>query len=109
MPFGLCNALATFYTLMNDVLRLFLDKSVVVYLYDIVVYSETLEDHKKHLKEVFNALWEHQLYLKASNCSFGKEEIQFLGHRIGHGVIQMDDSKVAMIQDWVELRTIHEV
>ena len=109
MPFGLCNAPATFCTLMNDVLRPFLDKSVVVYLDDIVVYSETLEDHKKHLKEVFDALRENQLYLKASKCSFGQEEIQFLGHRIGHGVIRMDDSKIAAIQDWVEPRTVHEV
>ena len=109
MPFGLYNAPATFCTLMNNVLWPFLDKSIVVYLDDIVVYSKTLEDHNKHLKEVFDALWENQLYLKAFKCSFGQEEIQFLGHWIGHGVIRMDDNKVAAIQDWEESRTVHEV
>jgi hypothetical protein len=56
MPFGLCNAPTTFCTLMNDVFKPFLDKSVVVYLDDIVVFSENMEDHKKHLVEVFEAL-----------------------------------------------------
>jgi hypothetical protein len=56
MPFGLCNAPTTFCTLMNDVFRPFLDKSVVVYLDDIVVFSENMEDHKRHLEEVFEAL-----------------------------------------------------
>ena len=83
MSFGLCNAPATFCTLMNDVLRPFLDKSVVVYLDDIVVYSETMEKHRQDLKEVFNALQENKLYLKESKCMFGQEEIMFLGHRIG--------------------------
>jgi hypothetical protein len=56
MPFGLCNALATFCTLMNDVFKPFLDKSMVVYLDDIVVFNENMEDHKRHLEKVFEAL-----------------------------------------------------
>ena len=71
MPFGFHNTPATFCTLMNEVLQLFLDKSVMVYLDDIVVYSEMMEDHKQHLKEVFEALQENKLYLKESKCMFG--------------------------------------
>ena len=80
MPFGLCNAPTTFCTLMKDVLQPFLDKSVVVYLDDIVIFNETMEEHKKHLAKVFEVLRESQLYLKWSKCIFGKLEIPFLGH-----------------------------
>ena len=99
MPFGLCNAPATFCTLMNDVLRPFLDKFVVVYLDDIVVYSETMEEHKRHLAEVFKALRENQLYLKRSKCVFGQTEIPFLGHWVGQGCIRMEEKKIEAITD----------
>ena len=68
MPFGLSNALTTFFNLMNDVLRPFLDKSIVAYLDDNVVLSENMEEHKKHFIEVFKALRQNQLYLKKSEC-----------------------------------------
>ena len=71
MSFGLCNASTTFYTLMNDVLRPFLVKSIVVYLDDIVIFSKTMDKHKKHLAEVFKVQRENHLYLKLSNCVFG--------------------------------------
>ena len=70
MPFGLTNASATFCTLMNQVFHEYLDKFVVVYLDDIVVYSSTLEEHKDHLKRVFQKLKENQLYVKREKCSF---------------------------------------
>ena len=70
MPFGLCNAPATFFTLMNDILRPYLDSFIVVYLEDIVVYSDNMDDHKKHLPLVFEALKKSQLYLKKSKCMF---------------------------------------
>ena len=71
MPFGLCNAPTMFCTLMNDVLWPSLDKFVVVYLDNIVVFSKTMEEHKKHLGEVLKSLRENQLYLKWSKCVFG--------------------------------------
>lgn len=70
MPFGLCNAPATFFTLMNDFLRPHLDSFVVLYLNNIVVYSDNMEDHKKHLAMVFEALRTNQLFLKKSKCVF---------------------------------------
>lgn len=102
MPFGLTNAPATFCTMMNNVFRPYLDKFVVVYLDDIVVYSSSLEEHKEHLRKVFLALRRHELYAKKEKCSFAKEEVEFLGHRIGAGRIKMDEGKVAAIRDWKE-------
>ena len=72
MPFGLTNAPATFCTLINQVLRDFLDQFVVVYLDDIVIYSNTLEDHHEHLRMVLTRLREHELYAKPSKCSFAQ-------------------------------------
>ncbi|KAK5774336.1 hypothetical protein PVK06_042191 [Gossypium arboreum] len=70
MPFGLTNAPATFCSLMNEVLQPFLDRFMVVYLDDIVVYSKTLEEHVGHLGEVFQTLRENELYVKKEKCSF---------------------------------------
>ncbi|KAM7520835.1 hypothetical protein LguiB_019797 [Lonicera macranthoides] len=100
MPFGLTNAPATFSTLMNQVLRGYLDDFVVVYLDDIVVYSESMEEHEEHLKKVFERLRKHELYLKLSKCSFAQKRIKFLGHIIEQGRVQMDPTKVQVIQDW---------
>ena len=109
MPFGLCNAPATFFTLMNDVLRPYLDSFLVVYLDDIVVFSDNMEDHKKHLAMVFEALRENQLFLKKSECVFAQTEIPFLGHIVGQGYIQMEPSRLKAIEDWVELKNFHEM
>ena len=80
MPFGLTNALATFFTLMQQVLADFIDKFVVVYLDDIVVYSNDVKDHVGHLRLVLQALRENSLYVKKEKCSFGMNEVSFLGH-----------------------------
>ncbi|KAL4018124.1 hypothetical protein IC575_021714 [Cucumis melo] len=84
MPFGLTNAPATFCTLMNQVFHEYLDKFVVVYLDDIVVYT-TMEEHRDHLQKVFQKLKENQLYVKREKCSFAQERINFLGHVIECG------------------------
>lgn len=70
MPFELTNALATFCTLMNKLFHPYLDKFVVVYLDDIVVYSQILEEHVEHLQKVFQVLRENELYIKLGKCSF---------------------------------------
>ncbi|KAK5811041.1 hypothetical protein PVK06_026360 [Gossypium arboreum] len=72
MPFGLTNAPATFCTLMNKVLQPFLDRFVVVYLNDIVVYSKSLDEHVEHLREVFQTLRENELFVKEEKCTFAQ-------------------------------------
>ena len=109
MPFGLTNAPATFCTLMNQVFHDFLDKFVVVYIDDIVIYSANLEEHLEHLKLMFARLREHQLYVKQEKCEFAKTSIKFLGHVIEQGRIRMDGRKVRAIQEWKVPKGVSEL
>ncbi|GKF05955.1 putative nucleotidyltransferase, ribonuclease H [Tanacetum coccineum] len=99
MPFGLTNAPTTFCTLMNKLFHPFLDKFMVVYLDDIVVYSHTLEEHVLHLKQVFQVLQDNKLYVKLEKFSFAQDEVEFLGHKIKDGRLMMDGAKIKAIQE----------
>jgi hypothetical protein len=100
MSFGLTNAPATFFTLMNDIFCEWLDDFVVVYIDDILIYSTSLEEHAEHLCKVFQRLRENKLYAKLEKCEFGVTEVDFLGHRITQKGLKMDDHKVKAILDW---------
>lgn len=100
MPFGLCNAPATFQRLMNSVLRQGLGRFVAVYLDDILVYSPDMATHKEHLSWVLSQLRASKLYAKWSKCEFGVSEISYLGHKVSAGRIAMDPSKVQAIKEW---------
>ena len=109
MPFGLTNAPATFQTLINNVLRPFLDKFVVVYLDDITVYSDSYEEHLQHLRQVFEVLAKHQLYANPAKCIFNKPEVKFCGHIIGNGTVRVMQDKIQAVKEWPQPRTTHHI
>ncbi|GJP80063.1 hypothetical protein CLOP_g10298 [Closterium sp. NIES-67] len=100
MPFGLTNAPSTFQLTMNGVFRDLLDKCVIIYLDDILIYSKTREQHLKVLEAVFQRLQQHRLITKGSKCEFLKQELEFLGHVISTEGIRIDPKKLWAIQEW---------
>jgi hypothetical protein len=94
---------------MNSVFMPELDKFVVVFIDDILIYSKNKEEHAQHLQIVLTRLREHQLYAKFSKCMFWLEEIQFLGHVLSVKGIVVDPSEVKDILDWKPPTTIHQV
>jgi hypothetical protein len=109
MSFGLTNAPAHFTYLMNSVFMPKLDKFVVVFIDDILIYSKNEEEHAQHLRIVLTRLREHQLYAKFSKCAFWLEEIQFLGHVLSAKGIAVDPTKVKDILEWKPPTTVHQV
>ena len=94
MPFGLCNAPATFQRLMNYILRKYLGNFALVYLNDIIIYSKTWKGHLNHLRLVFEVLKGAGLMVKVKKCEFAKKELKFLGHIISREGIRMDPEKI---------------
>ena len=93
MPFGLTNAPAAFMDMMNRVFRSFLDRFVIVFIDDILVYSKSEEEHARHLRFVLQTLRDHQLYVKFSKCKFWLNKVAFLGHVVSKDGIQVDSKK----------------
>jgi RNase H-like domain found in reverse transcriptase/Reverse transcriptase (RNA-dependent DNA polymerase)/Integrase zinc binding domain/Chromo (CHRromatin Organisation MOdifier) domain/Retroviral aspartyl protease/Integrase core domain len=100
MPFGLMNAPGTFQAFVNDVLRDYLDDFVVVYLDDILIFSDSPEEHDDHVRKVLQRLQDANLSLKLEKCEFDKTEVHFLGFVISIHGISMDPAKVAAIKEW---------
>ena len=109
MPFGLTNAPATFQTMMNGILRPYLDKFVIVYLDDIVIYSDNLWEHQEHLRTILEILKEHVLYAKPSKCVIAVPSLEFCGHIVGNGSIKPTRDKVAIIEQWPTPENVHHV
>lgn len=109
MPFGLTNAPSTFMRLMNEVLKSFLGRCVVVYLDDILVYSRSVGKHLTHLREVFEVLRKQKLYGKLEKCYFLVPSITLLGYIISKDGGSVDPSKVEAIKSWPSPSTISEV
>jgi hypothetical protein len=108
MSFGLTNAPAYFMYLMNKVFMEYLDKFVVVFIDDILVFSKTEEEHAEYLRLVLQKLREHQLYAKRSKCEFWLKEVSFLGHVVSNGGISVDPSKVKDVLNWKPSTNVSE-
>ena len=102
MPFGLTNAPTAFQHLMNNVFLDLLDICVLVYLDDILIYSDTLEEHRHHLREVLLRLRNNKLYACGDKCSFHEDTIEYLGFILSPNGLLMDPCKVSAILEWPE-------
>ena len=109
MSFGLTNAPTYFMYLMNLVFMSELDKFVVVFIDDILIYLENEVDHAEHLRVVLSRLREHQLYAKFSKCEFWLSKVPFLDHILSENGISVDPTKVQVVMDWKALTSVHEV
>jgi hypothetical protein len=99
MSFGLTNAPTYFMYLMNKVFMEYLDKFVVVFIDDILVFSKNEEEHAEHLRLVLQKLREHKLYAKQSKCEFWLREVSFWGHVVSNGGIAVDPSKAKDVRN----------
>ena len=110
MPFGLTNAPATFQTAMNALFYDWLDDFVIVYLDDILIYSATIEDHYRHVYRVVTRLANNKWYCKLKKCDFATREVEYLGHIITNGIIQIDPSKMTAVLEWkLPMKSLREV
>ncbi|KAK2427684.1 putative mitochondrial protein [Trifolium repens] len=109
IPFGVTNAPGVFMEYMNRIFHSYLDKFVVVFIDDILVYSKTEEEHAEHLRIVLRTLQEKKLYAKLSKCEFWLKEVSFLGHVISSGGIAVDPSKVDAVMKWGTPESVFEI
>ena len=108
IPKGLTNAPSAFQHFMNEVSDL-IDVSVIVYLDDILIYSNNLAEHRKHVKEVLRQLRKHGLFARANKCKFHAERVEYLGYILSPEGLSMDQAKVKTIQDWPEPRKVRDI
>ena len=109
MPFGLMNAPTTFIDLMYWVFQPYLDRFVVVFVDDILIYSKSEEDHERHIRVVLQTLREHKLYTKFSKCEFWLSEVRFLGHVLWASSVSVDPKEVEAVMSWERPKSVFEI
>jgi hypothetical protein len=109
MSFGLTNTPAYFMYNMNMVFMKYLDKCIVVFIDDILIFSRTEEEHETHLRLFLEKLRAHQLYAKFSKCEFWITEVAFLGHVISAGGVSIDPGKVKDVLNWMPTTNVSEI
>ncbi|KAF8753263.1 hypothetical protein RHS01_06867 [Rhizoctonia solani] len=109
MPFGLCNAPATFQHFMNDILRDILDVYVIVYLDDILIFSKSREEHVTHVREVLKRLQKHKLYCQLEKCRFFQDQVHYLGIIANGEGVCADPEKISKAVDWATPQTVKGV
>ena len=109
MPFGLTNAPATFMDLMHNVFQPYLDQFVVVFVDEILIYSQSEWEHEYHLRIVLQLLRDHQLYAKFSKCKFWLIKVRFLGHVVSASGVSVDLDKVEVVMSWERPKLVFEI
>jgi hypothetical protein len=109
MSFGLTNAPTYFMYLMNKVFMEYLDKFVMVFINDVLIFSKTKEEHERHLRMVLEKLISNKLHTKFSKCEFWLTEVAFLGHVISAGGVSVDSGKVMDVLNWMPLTNALEI
>ena len=110
MYFGLCNSPATFQALMNHIFAdLIAEGKVALYLDDILIWSDNLEEHRKIVREVLQRLQDHDLHLRLEKCEFKRSEIEYLGLVIRHSEVSMDLVKVEAILKWLTPKNLKDI
>ena len=109
MSFSFTNAPVVFQWFMNDIFSDLLDVCVVIYLDDILIYSNNMSEHHQHMKEVLKYLYKASLYAKAEKYEFHSELVEYLGYILSPSGLTMFDDKVKIIQDWPESKKVKNI
>jgi hypothetical protein len=109
MEYGLCNAPSTFQRFINEIFADLIDAGLVIYIDDLLIYSDDKDTHKKTVSEVLQRLHENGLYCKLSKCHFYEDTVEYLGYILSPSGLAMDDNKVKTILEWPEPKKIKDI